>query len=479
MDKQPAATDKEFLYIPIEHLETSKTNTRRLRKETLAELSESITRHGVIQPLVVRPMPGANRYEVIAGERRLLASKLAGLKVVPAVVQELDDENAMEVQLIENLQREDIHPLDEAEGFKRLQKKGPHNIADIAAMVSRSQQYVYDRLKLLSLVPKAQELFRDSVISLAHAIPLSRIPAASQERAIKSEGALFEHEATLWSPGQSSKESKKPRSPRELQGWIDQHVKFDPKAPIVAELFPKTAQAVDLTEKKKEKIVPITYEHYVQPDARDGQRVFGPRSWKRADGKAGSKSCESSVIAVVVVGPQRGESFRVCMDKKGCTTHYGEEQKEAKRRAKLEAKGEKDKAQVEYELAEKRRQEEDAKRQKSRAEFQTALLPILEAVAEKVKRSPTRVGGLLSKLLLGATDQQLYTQPVVANAVKPSEGLVPAAKSADDLVRHAVYMILRRNAFDWNAYESFPKVAKQFGVDVAAIIKKSATETAK
>jgi ParB/RepB/Spo0J family partition protein len=148
----------------------------------LQELAESIKAIGVQQPAVVRPK--GDKYELVAGERRWRASKLAGVATLPCVIRDLDDETALRIQIIENLQREEIHPLDEADGFKRLEEEGHCEVEYIAQQVGRSTAYVYQRLKLLDLIADAQDLLADGTISVGHALLIARLPRIQQKDAL-------------------------------------------------------------------------------------------------------------------------------------------------------------------------------------------------------------------------------------------------------------------------------------------------------
>ncbi len=133
--------------IKLNIITLSQTNPRTyFNKEAMAELTDSIRRHGVLQPILVRPMKHGG-YEVVAGHRRYLASLDAGCIDIPATVRELHDIEALEIQVIENLQRADLHPLEEAEGYQQLLTHG-YYVKDIALKVGKSKGYVYARLKL-------------------------------------------------------------------------------------------------------------------------------------------------------------------------------------------------------------------------------------------------------------------------------------------------------------------------------------------
>ncbi len=151
------------LDVSIDDVRPSATNPRKHFDEgALAELAESIRAKGIIQPLLVRRIPpdDADRlqaFEVVAGERRYRAAKIAEQKTIPVVVRDLTDTEALELQLIENLHRNDLHPLEEAEGYEHLQKLNGYSVEELAVKVLKSKAYVYARLKLLALGPLARK----------------------------------------------------------------------------------------------------------------------------------------------------------------------------------------------------------------------------------------------------------------------------------------------------------------------------------
>src|SRR6266436_4499081 len=166
--------------IPIAKIRESKTNPRRFFDEAkLAELAENIRQHGVLQPVLVRPLPEreAGTYELVAGTRRYRASKLAKRESIPATVRELTDAQALELQVIENVQRVDVHPLDEAQGYAALIELQPdtYTVESIAARVGRSPAYVNGRLRLIQLIPEAKQAFYEAKLMVAHAFEISRL----------------------------------------------------------------------------------------------------------------------------------------------------------------------------------------------------------------------------------------------------------------------------------------------------------------
>jgi ParB family chromosome partitioning protein len=169
-----------FRDIPLHRIQESKTNPRRLFDETkLAELADNIRQHGVLQPVLVRPLPGDEDglFELVAGARRYRASKLAGRETIAATVRELTDTQCLELQLIENLQRADVHELDEARGYAALMQLQPdtYTVEILAEKIGRSEKYVYARLRLIQLIQEAQKAFYIGRLSVVHAFEIARL----------------------------------------------------------------------------------------------------------------------------------------------------------------------------------------------------------------------------------------------------------------------------------------------------------------
>ncbi len=148
-------------------------NTGQPRKdfdpEALAQLADSIRQHGIIQPLVVRPVVGMDAYQLVAGERRWRAARMAGLSEAPVIIREMDDETVVEVALIENLQREDLNPLEEAEGYRLLQEAYGLTQDQVAAEVGKSRPSVANAMRLLGLPEQVQRLVKSGRLSQGHA----------------------------------------------------------------------------------------------------------------------------------------------------------------------------------------------------------------------------------------------------------------------------------------------------------------------
>jgi ParB family chromosome partitioning protein len=150
-----------------------------MQHEALAELAESIKAQGVMQPILVRPMSGG-RYEIVAGERRWRAARMAGLATVPALIKDVPDQQALAAALIENIQREDLNPLEEATGIQRLIQEFGLTHQGIAETLGRSRTAVTNTLRLLELAPPVRELLAEGRIDMGHARALLALPVARQ-----------------------------------------------------------------------------------------------------------------------------------------------------------------------------------------------------------------------------------------------------------------------------------------------------------
>ena len=157
--------------VPIEHIKANPRNPRRIFADAeLEELSQSIRERGIIQPIVVRAAPdGGKTYEIIAGERRWRASQRAGLHEVPIVVLEVTDAEALELAIIENIQRADLNPLEEAAGYQALASQYSHSQDDIATIVGKSRSHVANTLRLLKLPDAVKSYINEGKLTAGHA----------------------------------------------------------------------------------------------------------------------------------------------------------------------------------------------------------------------------------------------------------------------------------------------------------------------
>lgn len=186
-----AAKDGELLQMPVEWLQRGRYQPRKdMSPEALDELAASIRAQGVMQPIVVRSI-GEQRYEIIAGERRWRASQLAGKERVPAVVRQISDSAAMAMALIENIQREDLNPLEEAEALKRLQDEFKLTQQQVAESVGKSRTTVTNLLRLMGLAEPVKKLLAHGDLEMGHAramLPLSQDQQQEAARDVTARG---------------------------------------------------------------------------------------------------------------------------------------------------------------------------------------------------------------------------------------------------------------------------------------------------
>jgi len=346
--------------IPLDRIRESNCNPRRSFDEAkLRELAENITVHGVLQPVLVRPLPQGpeGAYELVAGARRFRASRLAGKQTIPATVRDLADAECREIQLIENLQRADIHELDEALGYRALRDLNPelYTVEMIATKMGKTPKYVYGRMKLVDLIPVVQTAFYEGRLTVAHALEIARLQPRDQERALAE---CF--------PGHRSvkailKDRKaEPASVRELREWIEREIHLDLKnAPFDAadaNLSPATGPCTSCPKRTGNNPLlfpeirnkslctdPACYKAKVQalvqlrvaPLVEQGQKplqvsevpywqahtkapdTLYEGQYRRAE-RAGE--CADTQVAVVVDGRKAGTVLHICASEK-CKTH--------------------------------------------------------------------------------------------------------------------------------------------------------------
>jgi ParB family chromosome partitioning protein len=350
----------EVQELGLDRIQESKGNPRRTFDETkLRELAENIKVHGVLQAVLLRPLPGGSNgtYELVAGARRFRASKLAGKQTIPATVRELNDAECREIQLIENLQRAEIHELDEALGYRALRDLNPelYTVETIAAKVGKTQKYIYGRMKLVDLIPTVQTAFYEGRLTVAHALEIARLQPRDQERALAE---CFPGHRSVKSILKDSKAEAV--SVRELREWIEREIHLDLKnAPFDAAdanllpaagpctacpkrtgnnplLFPEIRNKSLCTDPACYKAkVQVLVQLRVTPFVEKGQkplRVSEAPYWqahtkapntlyegqyRRAEREG---ECAETQVAVVVDGRKAGTVLHICTSEK-CKTH--------------------------------------------------------------------------------------------------------------------------------------------------------------
>ncbi|MEZ6022735.1 MAG: ParB/RepB/Spo0J family partition protein [Hyphomonadaceae bacterium] len=183
---QPTAIDAGPRSIPIDLVQRNPSQPRKHFDEgDLTELAGSIRTHGVLQPILVRPIPGG-KFEIVAGERRWRAAQRAGLHQIPAVVRELNEVEVLEIAIVENVQRTDLNPIEEAQGFQALIDRFGRTQEEIAEAVGKSRPHIANMLRLLKLPEDLQEMVRDGRLSSGHARGSSPRPTRAAWRSVRS-----------------------------------------------------------------------------------------------------------------------------------------------------------------------------------------------------------------------------------------------------------------------------------------------------
>lgn len=208
--QQSALADRK---VPIEFISPNPRNPRRRFSEgDLADLASSIKEHGIVQPIVVRPAQGG-RYEIIAGERRWRAAQQAGVAQVPVIVREVDDRVALEIAIIENVQRSDLNPVEEASGYQSLIDEHHYTQADLAQVIGKSRSHVANTLRLLKLPPDVRQMLTDGELSAGHARTLvtAENPLALARRIVSEGLSVRQAEALAQTSETRSASERKPR----------------------------------------------------------------------------------------------------------------------------------------------------------------------------------------------------------------------------------------------------------------------------
>ncbi len=182
--KVDLAWAKEFTYLPLDKIKPAKNQPRqKIDKKSLAELAQSIKEKGFIQPIIVRKASN-NSYEVVAGERRFQAAKSLGLKEIPTIFKDLGDQDAFVLAIVENLQREDLNPLEEAEAFGRLMNDFSFSLGQIAQFVGKDKTTVVNALRLLKLPESMKKALREGVITRTQARTILSIDKLREQEAL-------------------------------------------------------------------------------------------------------------------------------------------------------------------------------------------------------------------------------------------------------------------------------------------------------
>lgn len=258
--------------LSLNEIEPNKDQPRKTFDEkALAELADSIAQHGVIQPLLVRPMPDGS-YQLVAGERRWRAARRAGLSEVPVVIREMSDSEMMELALIENLQREDLNPIEEAEGLQQLIDTYGLTQETAAARVGRSRPAIANALRLLSLPAPILELTREGKISAGHARAL--LSLGDEEKMVEIADLILKKEISVREVERLAKAAAKEKTHQEKP--IPRRDTFYDEVELA--LTNSLGRRIKVNVNKKENRGTIEIEFFDQKDLSDISRLLDPEN---------------------------------------------------------------------------------------------------------------------------------------------------------------------------------------------------------
>lgn len=349
--------------LPLTMLVPSTQNPRKTLGD-VTDLAASIREVGILEPILVRPRDGA--VEVVAGSRRHAAAQAAGLLMVPCLVRELTDAQALELAIVENNQRGDIHPLDEAEAFASLAGMNRLYTPDvIAAKIGRPKAYVTGRLRLLNLMPAVREAFAADRLTIGHADRIARLKPELQERALRA--CYFE----LFNDDDD--EDATPaldlRSVSHLDAWVREHVVIDLADPLVQETLPELTETVARVEAAGGTVLRLSDDYYVELDDADGPVPLPRSKWVEilAD------PCAHAQPGVIVYGSSKQPTMlTVCVKDSACPTHWPAPVKAAKGKKTTKSAWEK----------------EEERRAEARKVFEAQLPALLTDLAAHVATLP-------------------------------------------------------------------------------------------
>ena len=236
-EKKKEETKKE-LTLPIDKIEPNPDQPRnQFDEDTLQELADSIKQYGMLQPILVTPKD--DFYEIIAGERRWRAAKLAGVKEVPVIVKEYTDQEILEIGLIENIQRENLNPIEEAMAYKRLLKEFNLKQDEVAERVSKSRTAVTNSMRLLKLNDRVQQMIIDDMISTGHARALLAIDDPELQYTLANK--IFDEKLSVRETEKLVKEIKNPKKPKEKKPVANSFIYQDLEEKMKAALGTKVS----------------------------------------------------------------------------------------------------------------------------------------------------------------------------------------------------------------------------------------------
>lgn len=442
-----------LVHFPPGELKPSPFNPRtEMDADKLASLAESIKQGGIYEPIIARRVNGD--IEIVAGERRWRAAQKAKVETVPVIIRELSDAEALEVQLVENEQREDVSALDQAAGFRKLMELDPatYTAETIATRIGLKAASVYLRLKLLALTNEAKDLFRSGKIEAGHAVLIARLAHADQHRAVAYIQQGLKHDQQT--------------SVRELKAWITREVKIDLFGPELAELQPAVAAKLAKLKDKGVEVVQLSRQ-YRSPEDVKKSGVLGQNEYR----EAGKKKCAATKPGAFVYG-EKVEMVDVCTDQK-CKTHWPElhrarQAKSAATRQAKESPAAKTKRLAAEAAAKRKREVEEQLRGKVLRE----ILATTKAISRPVLQALVAIALEMGSVIEFQDDlAEFKLEPFLKYS---RDGSVLAKATDRQLAQVAVLAIASEEI-----HGNLPAVAKRFGVNLKKLEKGLQTAAAK
>ncbi len=434
--------------VPLDLIDPSTTQPRQhFDEDQLRDLAASIQQHGVLQAIIVRPR--GERYEVIAGERRVRASRLAGRSTIPAQIRDIDDHAARQVQIIENLQREGIHPLEEADAYQALLDADKACTPEsIAIMVGKGKRYIYQCLTFRRLIPAARDAFARNIVTAAHAARLAQVPGPLQPDALAE--CFF---PVLTHGGDHDANALDARSlapVRQLDRWMEKTVKLDPHSEDTRVLLPELAEQVTDAEADKNTVLALSTLHF-HADKSDRKQILA-QSWRRAER---DDACKYACAGVIVLGEGRGTLLHVCIEKKKCARHW----KQPRAAAVAARREQQDAAE---QLARERKEAQERAQQEQQFYADHLKPAILAAIRDKTRT--LKFGPHIALLVLRRFARLDELQRIVG----------PIQKLPSDKLSQALALAVALSS-SWNLKDLTP-VARHFRVDIKTVRAKVTAE---
>lgn len=293
----PPATDTRYPRIEVALIEPSGLNPRTHWGDD-KELQDSIRVDGVLEPIIVRPHAKKDgRYQIVAGERRFRAAYEVGLEEIPAIVREVSDEKLLELALTENIQRKNMHPLDEANGFIKRLEMGGCSPEALANSLGLSKRYITDRIRLTKLCKEGMAMLERGDMPVSHAILIARLDPKLQPDAIDDNA---DYAFDLGEGPKNEKDRRVMRSLADLKRWIGQNVPLDLKSESAQEEFPELAHEIAEAEAKGAAVTMLS-DFYRSAKAKPGDPL-SKNAWQEC-----KKTDKAAQLGVIVEGNRRGD----------------------------------------------------------------------------------------------------------------------------------------------------------------------------